>query len=1059
MSRTTFHRSTCKSLSHASASVPTSRSALGPGLSDTALPNRCLKNDPVWAQMSVPWDSLEVQSLEVNSCAGGIGAVAGVLSPSPKVIDVLDPAGAICRDRMRQLLEALDGGQSIDTESLLSLVEETTCQAGHPARAAALSTPFFEESSGEVRATAKGKNWLVEAGRPATEWTSQAPAGQPPLRTWQSEALDSWAGHGRIGVVEAVTGTGKSRVGVEAVREALADDYSVVIVVPTRELVQQWCATLRAHRIDGVASVGDGVPPRFGPKRRVLVGTVQSLYPAPPWRADGKVLIVADECHRYGSEQWKRILHSTYRRRLGLTATFERNDDGLGVLLRYFGGTPCFQIGFDRAIADGVVAHYDVKLLKVRLSPSERTKYDAAHETVIDCRLRLIDQGVPEEPFGLFMKVVSEYSRGDDSSVPAMLVDLSRRYLKNFHERTRILSESRAKLRAARALAPSVHRSQGALVFTRSILAAENIAEALREEAVASEPIHSNLTTFERRERLHRLKIGRTRALVAPTVLDEGIDVPQIDLGIVMGGSKSRRQMIQRMGRVLRLKSDGRRATFVVVYAEGTVEDITQNDGQEGCLDLIVQSADSVTHIEADAQFASRRKSSTPSPTSSPQAASADHQISPEDSTGGTAGRRAKEAPTPTLMPKPRQTSAPATSVPASSRVEATPKSVFGEAQATSENVDPRTLPMTRAALVSYQRVHGGDDAMAESALRETLAGLLRIARPTSNPGPAGSASVRAAGLTVLYAKDRFQSYFCARQDKRSWAEVSRQWQLTKVQRLPGNWRHRPWPDSPTRRNADAALAGLGSANDLAIADRAVEEHIAMHGGGRTESEQHLRLLVDHLGQDRDRNRCEKGRLVIARSGYSVEIDIAGRQVVGYKSSGQYRRYGDYLEFGRADDPLKKISMAWNAPDTVLDVRDLAEFREVVDPSTIFYSNRTFERLTESVRFEFLNSWDADRYVRYLIDSDLSRAEPTDLRIGDDSFVLEVGDRTWLFAPDGQSVKIARGSRWKTVHAVSTEVPSRDHPEVNGAEAGEDDAPTSLVPVEAVPSSGNCQGG
>src|SRR5699024_5718026 len=101
-----------------------------------------------------------------------------------------------------------------------------------------------------------------------------------------------------------------------------------------------------------------------------------------------------------------------------------------------------------------------------------------------------------------------------------------------------------------------------------------------------------------RKVRRRGVRIGRTKALVAPTVLDEGIDIPQIDLGIVMGGSKSRRQMIQRMGRVLRLKSDGRSATFIVVYAENTVEDITQNDGREGCLDLIVQSADSVEHLD-----------------------------------------------------------------------------------------------------------------------------------------------------------------------------------------------------------------------------------------------------------------------------------------------------------------------------------------------------------------------------------------------------------------------------------------------------------------------------
>ena len=934
---------------------------------------------------------------------------------APAVIDVLDPAGMTCRDRMRQMLEVLDGGISISSEDLVSVATTTTCGAGHPARVAALQTPFFEQRDGVVRATSEGQNWLVEAGRPAPDWRTSAAEGAPPLREWQVDALDAWAGHGRIGVVEAVTGTGKSRVGVEAVREALADDYSVIIVVPTRDLVQQWCKTLIAQQVAGVASIGDGVPPRFGGSRRVLVGTVQSLHVAPPWRADGKVLLVADECHRYGSDQWRRILSGSYRRRLGLTATFERNDDGLEALLRYFGGTPCYRIGFDRAIADGVVAHYAVKLVGVQLSAGERVAYDAAHDAVVDHRQRLIAEGVPEEPFGLFMKVVSEYSKGDDKDVPAELVDLSRRYLKNFHERIRILSESSAKVDAARELAPRVAHSQGAVVFTRSIFAAEDIATALREKNFASEAIHSNLSSKERKERLHRLKIGRTKALVAPTVLDEGIDLPQIDLGIVMGGSKSRRQMIQRMGRVLRLKSDGRSATFIVVYAEHTVDDITQNDGREGCLDLIVQSADSVEHLDGrGSPVAVRREpataanipgtSSVPAPAASPlaQVARPAAQVVPV----AAAGERPALRVTPRVMAPARSQSSAMASA------------------ATPATVDATSLLMTRSALQSFQRAHGGDDFTAEAALRATLAGLLRIARPTPSAGSAGSTSVRAAGFKVIYAKDRFQTYSCARSDGRSWPEASRQWELSRSKRMPDVWQSRPWPDSPTRRHAESAIEALGRLADLTLSEQSLDEHAAVHGGSRSDATEHLRFLLEHLDQDRDRCRRENGRLVVARCGYGVEIDLVGRHVVGYKSSGQYRRYGDYVEFGRADDNLVKISLAWREPDSRLDVSNLAELREVVDPSTIYYSNRTFAALTETVRLDFLNSWDADRYIRHLICSDLERATDEDLQILEDRFVLEGDGRTWMFAPDGQSAKISRKRRGPAIEpgALRTEV-------------------------------------
>jgi superfamily II DNA or RNA helicase len=77
----------------------------------------------------------------------------------------------------------------------------------------------------------------------------------------------------------------------------------------------------------------------------------------------------------------------------------------------------------------------------------------------------------------------------------------------------------------------------------------------------------------ERREILQRFAQGQLDAITAPRVLDEGIDVPEADLAIIFATSKTRRQMVQRMGRVLRRKADGRFARFIVLYVEGTTED------------------------------------------------------------------------------------------------------------------------------------------------------------------------------------------------------------------------------------------------------------------------------------------------------------------------------------------------------------------------------------------------------------------------------------------------------------------------------------------------------
>jgi len=90
---------------------------------------------------------------------------------------------------------------------------------------------------------------------------------------------------------------------------------------------------------------------------------------------------------------------------------------------------------------------------------------------------------------------------------------------------------------------------------------------------VQATAIHSEHGTDERRDALDEFRDGVVSAICAPRILDEGIDVPDADLGVILAASRQRRQMIQRMGRVLRRKADGREARFAVVYVRGTAEE------------------------------------------------------------------------------------------------------------------------------------------------------------------------------------------------------------------------------------------------------------------------------------------------------------------------------------------------------------------------------------------------------------------------------------------------------------------------------------------------------
>ncbi|GAB2857818.1 hypothetical protein GCM10027026_04480 [Myroides odoratimimus subsp. xuanwuensis] len=563
-------------------------------------------------------------------------------------------------------------------------------------------------SDGAIGLTSEGRDWLLEADRPSRVWGHHVAPPSPPLRDWQTEALDAWSSHGRHGVIEAVTGTGKSRVGVEAAREALDDDYNVIVMVPTIDLVEQWAKTLRQHGLPSVGALGDGQRASLR-SHRVIVGTVQSLYLEPPTRPDGKILLIADECHRYGAGQWRRALHPSYRRRLGLTATFERNDDGLGSLLRYFGGPPVFRIGFPRAIRDGVVAHYDVQLLGVPLTSRERADYDEADRTARDSRIQLLAAGFPAQPFGAFLHEVQRAAEDDPDPT---ISDVARRYLKAFSARVDVMTNAQAKLDVTGKLAARVNASGGAILFTRRVDMAEEISATLVEAGVKAAPIHSDLSRGERKDRLAALRAGRLKAVVAPTVLDEGIDVPDINLAVVMGGSRSRRQMIQRMGRVLRLKPEGGKATFVVVYALGTAEDLGVSDGTESCLDLIVECADSVSPLTLD-----------------------DDKIVPSD----LVHRRTIEPSPPFQL----------------------------------DDVAPATHPLQPGAVRDYRTAHGTEEKEATESLRRLLHDLLLIGSVRPSKATPDDFLLSNSGFELVVSADGVTAYRSRRPDAATWEDLA----------------------------------------------------------------------------------------------------------------------------------------------------------------------------------------------------------------------------------------------------------------------------------------------
>lgn len=423
---------------------------------------------------------------------------------------------------------------------------------------------------------------LADAGSHPVATLPRVPVQAPPaavpasydygfLYPWQQEALKAWHSNARRGVVEAVTGSGKTRVGIAAAFEAVRQGIKVLILVPTAELQRQWLVSLRrdlpaARR----GALGDGRSDSLD-NVDILVAIVHSASNRETLRSHKAGLIIADECHRYAAPMFTGALQEGYAWRLGLTATFERADgEHENLLTPYFGGV-IYNLWYDRALKDQVIAPFDIALVGVDLTPSEQNDYDEFSTVMVEAARNLETYaGIPRRPFPQFITAVAALAASDS---PSREATIARRYMRAMSSRLTLLAEAKTKYLALAALKGTVDGSRGTLVFTQTQESARRAQELYTSLGSTASAVFSGMAKDDRRQGLEDFRTGVSQVLTAPRLLDEGIDVPEADLGIIVAANRSQRQMVQRLGRVIRKKADGRPGRLVVLYSKGTVED------------------------------------------------------------------------------------------------------------------------------------------------------------------------------------------------------------------------------------------------------------------------------------------------------------------------------------------------------------------------------------------------------------------------------------------------------------------------------------------------------
>jgi len=371
----------------------------------------------------------------------------------------------------------------------------------------------------------------------------------------QAEALQAWIRGGRRGVVVLPTGSGKSYVAEMAIGQVAR---STLVVAPTIDLMNQWVTVLgQAFGADLIGSMGGGTYEI----RPITVSTYDSAYIHMEHLGGRFGLLVFDECHHLpGASYSQSALMSIAPFRLGLTATPERND-GADERLDDLIGPIVYRKRIGE-LAGEFLADYEIIRLRVGLTDDERHRYEAARR---EYRAFVAFHGIrmsSPRGWGEFVMLSSRSQMG-------------RSAWRAWREQKRIALQCEAKFEVLVDLLAQ-HREQQVIVFTADN---DTVYELSRRHLMPA--ITHQTKGGERRQILEDFNGGRLHGIVTSKVLNEGVDMPAASVGIVLSGSASVREHVQRLGRILRRHGGDKRAVLYEVITADTGEEHTSDRRRE----------------------------------------------------------------------------------------------------------------------------------------------------------------------------------------------------------------------------------------------------------------------------------------------------------------------------------------------------------------------------------------------------------------------------------------------------------------------------------------------
>jgi superfamily II DNA or RNA helicase len=368
------------------------------------------------------------------------------------------------------------------------------------------------------------------------------------LRDYQQEAIENWCFNKR-GSIVLPTGAGKTIIALKIIEIV---NSPTLIIVPTLDLIKQWTEILSLNFNIEIGNIGGGLE-NLQP---ITVSTYDSAYIKGHLIGNRFMLLIFDEVHHLPAPSYRLIAETFVAPfRLGLTATIER-EDHLEEDFPFLIGKTVFQITAKELAKNNYLANYTIEKRQTFMSTEEYLKYKENMRIYHTCLKKI---GLKMNSRDAFKRLIFISSK----NIVARHALLAR------NKAMDIALNSRSKIDEIRKILCE-NKDIKTIIFTQHNKLVYDISNVFLIPFIT----HKS-SKDEREDVINGFKDGRYKAIVTSKVLDEGIDVPDAQLGILVSGTGSSREFIQRLGRLLRPKNDNNQAKLIEIISSGTSESLT----------------------------------------------------------------------------------------------------------------------------------------------------------------------------------------------------------------------------------------------------------------------------------------------------------------------------------------------------------------------------------------------------------------------------------------------------------------------------------------------------